>query len=282
MTNAINLFHTFECGQCFRWNRQPNSSYIGVANGEVVRAAVTGGELVLEGAKDKDFWRNYFDMDSDYAGIASKLGKDKILKKCAEYGYGIRILRQQPWEALVSFIISANNNIPRIKGIIERLCALYGEPLEFKDKCHSGLDPQSPVYYSFPAPEVLSRLAPADLAPIRAGFRDKYIIDAAKKIAGCEVDLHAIARLPAGAARSELMKISGVGKKVADCTLLFGFGRLDVFPQDVWIKRILAEVYNVAPAGIDEFVARKFGAYGGLAQQYLFYYYREHKMAINN
>ena len=260
-----NLSHIFECGQCFRWNSDADGSYIGVVENEVVRARIADNTFILDGTTNEAFWKNYFDLNADYTEIKNKLNKDKILKKCIEYGYGIRILKQEPFEAIISFIISANNNIPRIKKIIEALCRLYGQRLEFEGR----------EYYTFPTAQTLAKLEISDLAPIRAGFRDKYIIDAARKISSSEVDLQKIHAMSTVQARNELMKIKGVGKKVADCVLLFGFSRLDVFPQDVWIKRILNDAYSVAPTNIDEFSRNKFGAYGGLAQQYLFYYHRD-------
>ena len=171
--------------------------------------------------------------------------------------YGIRILKQEPWEALCSFIISQNNNIPRITGIIDRLCSTWGEKNEKGE-------------YSFPSYEILAGLTVEDLAPLKAGFRSKYILDAAQKLKNKEIDLNKIYSATMDEAREELMKIKGVGKKVADCTLLYGFGRMEAFPVDVWVKRIVEELY---PDGLPECIKGN----EGIAQQYLFHWRRNSK-----
>ena len=285
---APNLEHIFECGQCFRWNVQTDGSYIGVAGGEAVRARVCGSKLILEGTDNTEFWSNYFDAAFDYEGAKTKFSKDKILKKCIQYGYGIRILRQDLFETIISFIISANNNIPRIKKIIESLCRICGDKIEFEGQ----------EYYTFPKAEAIVNAGLEKLSTIHAGYRDKYILGAAQfclnsahfdvfpplrvhdtrrsvQTPNCDQIQTKLNDLPTNEARRELLKIIGVGPKVADCVLLFGMSRFDVFPSDVWIKRILDEAYNVPPKEICEFAENKFGKYRGLAQQYLFYYYRD-------
>lgn len=258
----FNLEQTFECGQCFRWNKE-GKDYIGIAGGYVMKASNAVGGIKIECAND-DFSMRYFDLERNYGKVKNAINKDRIIKQAILQGSGIRILRQQPWETLVSFIISANNNIPRIKKIIESLCRSFGEKLEFEGK----------IYYDFPAAEVLSGLAPCDLFEARCGFRDKYIIDAARKVASGEIDLQSIYNMSAEEGRQALKRINGVGDKVADCVLLFAYQKFEVFPKDVWIKRIINDLYGVDEKGIDEFVVRKFGKYGGFAQQYLFYYAR--------
>ena len=246
----------FGCGQCFRWERAPDGSYQGIAFRKHLIVKQQGDMLLCSCADKAEFetvWRNYFDLDRDYGGIKSQLASDPVLKKAIGYAPGIRILRQEPWEALCSFIISQNNNIPRIRGIIARLCETFGDPID------GG--------YSFPAPAVLCRLDEEALAPLRCGFRARYILDAAKKAAKGEVDLGGLCSLPLSDARDALMKITGVGPKVADCTLLFGCGRLECFPADVWIKRVLACFY---PGGFPD----EYRIFGGIAQQYLFHYAR--------
>lgn len=253
---------TFECGQCFRWNRADDGVYTGISDGKVCR--VKGREIICPN-EDEEYWRSYFALDIDYVKIMEELLKtDDTLRPCIDFGSGIRILKQNLWETTISFIISANNNIPRIKKIIETMCELYG------DEISDGGE----TFYAFPTPERLAALSAEDLAPLRAGYRDKYILDAAQKAASGEVDFKAVAAMPDDEAKKTLMKIKGVGGKVADCILLFSLGRFSVFPTDVWIKRILSDVYGVEDKNIHGFVAKKFGSYAGYAQQYLYYYYR--------
>ena len=266
----LNLDHTLLCGQCFRWKKREVGSYDGVAFGRAVNVTMSGTTLAIHNAleSDRNLWAEYFDLNSDYEKIKSFLSRDGVVKKCLA-GRDIRILRQEPWETLISFIISPNNNIPRIKGIIERLCKLYGDEIATPFG----------IFYSFPSAQTLANLAVADLAGIRAGYRDKYILDAAKRVASGALNLDGLRGQPVRFVRSELLKVLGVGKKVADCVMLFSYGMTGVFPQDVWIKRILAEQYGVAGKDIDGFAAATFGEYGGLAQQYLFYYYGIEKNA---
>ncbi|MDR0406400.1 MAG: 8-oxoguanine DNA glycosylase [Clostridiales bacterium] len=260
-TGDFNLEQTFECGQCFRWNRRDDGSYIGVAGGHVITAAHTEGGIQIDGGGDA-FLRAYFDLERDYGKVKRAICGDGVMKNAVFSGGGIRLLRQQPWETLISFIISANNNIPRIKKIIAEMCAGFGGELT-----RGG-------FYAFPAPEVLAGLTARDLAFVKCGFRDKYILDAARKVASGEVDLSAVYGMSAEDGRRELKKINGVGDKVADCVLLFAYQKYDVFPKDVWIKKTLHRLYLVGEKDIDGFVREKFGRYGGFAQQYLFYYGR--------
>lgn len=259
----FSLSDTCECGQCFRWNRQEDGSYTGIVVGKSVRVSHDGDNLFFHGATLEEFnflWRQYFDLDRDYAAIRRQLCEDEVLRQAAEFAPGIRILKAEPWETLCSFIISQNNNIPRIKGIVERLCTLFGERL--KD---GG--------YSFPAAERLACLSEEDLAPIRSGFRGKYILDAARKVAGGEIDLEQLQRAPIEEARERLQVIKGVGPKVAECALLYGFHRLEAFPMDVWMKRAMAVLF---PQGLPEFARQ----YAGIAQQYIFYYVRSNPQVL--
>lgn len=259
---AFDAIHTFECGQCFRWNCDGDGIYIGISCGRVCH--IKERELICQRG-DEDYWSEYFAFNTDYEKIKTSLIKlDDKLSECISYGHGIRILKQDVWETIISFIISANNNIPRIKKIIETLCELFGEKIADGDK----------TYYAFPSAERLAKLTCEDLAPLRAGYRDKYILDAAGKVASGEVNLKALCDMNDEDAKKELMKIKGVGGKVADCIMLFSLGRFSVFPTDVWIKRILNEVYGVEDKGIPQFVAEKYGNLAGFAQQYLYYYYR--------
>lgn len=250
------LDEIFDCGQCFRWDRNEDGSWSGVAFGHKLRAAMRGDTLALYGTDKAGFdaiWYDYFDLGRDYGEVKRRLSDDPVLAQAAEYSPGIRILRQEPWETLCSFIISQNNNIPRIKGIISRLCENFGEDI-------GGA-------WSFPSAETIARLAPGDLKPLRCGFREKYILDAANKVASGQIDLTALADMPLDEARRTLETIKGVGPKVADCALLFGCGRIECFPVDVWIKRVLACFY---PDGFP----KKYLPWGGIAQQYLFNYAR--------
>lgn len=252
----LDLAQTLDCGQSFRWT-ETNGKFAGVAYGKKAEMYFDDGCLCIDNTTADDFeniWKSYLDLELDYGKIREEIKKiHPVLEQACAYAPGIRILRQEPWEALCTFIISQNNNIKRIKGIVERLCESFGEKIE--------------DYYTFPSAEKLAGLTPDDLAPIRAGFRNKYIIDAAKKVSGGEVDLEKCRDLDYEEARNELMKIKGVGVKVADCTLLFGLHRIEAFPVDVWMKRALENLFP----GMSE---NDFGEYAGIAQQYIFHYSR--------
>lgn len=269
----FNIVDTFECGQCFRWDRQEDGSYIGVAKGRVLSISQQGTDVFLRGATIEDYktiWERYFDLARDYGKIQKVLSCDKVLKRAIEFGGGIRILAQDPFEVLISFIISANNHIPRIKQIIFRLCESYGEPIELEGR----------RYYSFPTPETIAELSLEDLKILRAGYRDKYILEAAKMVASGSLDLGKLYSMPYHKAKAELMKVKGVGEKVANCILLYGFGRHEAFPVDVWVRRMAAQYYGAcSKADIDRVLCERFGLFGGFAQQYLFYYARELKIA---
>lgn len=253
----LDIALTLDCGQSFRWYKKEENLWHGVVLGKSVDVSLQNGSLVICGdvdEGDEKLWRDYFDIDTDYSAVCEKLCSDKWLKKAITAYPGIRILKQEPWEALCSFIISQNNNIPRIKGIIERLCCQFGSQISDTD-------------YSFPSAERIAAESVESLAPLRAGFRAKYIIDAARKVSEGEINLEAVAKMPMDDARAELQKISGVGPKVAECALLYGFGRKEAFPVDVWVRRIMAELY---PEGLPECT----GGVEGIAQQYLFHWRR--------
>ncbi len=245
-----------DCGQAFRWTEN-NGDWSGVAMGKELTVRQSGDSVMFVNKtvdEVRDIWLDYFDLKRDYVEICETLSKDAHLKEACSLYQGIRLLKQDEWEALCSFIISQNNNIPRIKGIISRLCETFGEKLP------GGA-------YSFPSAQTLAGLSPEDLAPLRAGFRNKYIIDAAQKVASGEVDLSKLKGAPAQEIRDSLLKIKGVGVKVAECTLLFGFGDVDAFPVDVWVRRVVSELY---PDGLPECMA----GVSGIAQQYLFHWRR--------
>lgn len=254
-TECLDIALCLDCGQAFRWKQDENGIWHGVAHGKSLRLKQEGNTVTLYNTTEDDFsdiWCKYFDLDRNYAKIVAAYNDESLAEACRAYP-GIRILKQDEWEAICSFIISANNNIPRIKGIIERFCESFGE--------------DTGDGYSFPTPEKTATLTVEELAPIRSGFRAKYIIDAAKKISSGEVDIEKIKKLPFDEAKSELLKIKGVGEKVAQCALLYGFGRMEAFPVDVWVKRIVAELY---PDGLPECIKGT----EGIAQQYLFHWRR--------
>lgn len=255
----LDLEQTLDCGQSFRWTKQDDGSFSGVAFGKYVNISLDGTDMIIKNADEQDrgLWRGYFDLDLDYGKIREGISAiHPVLTEAAKYAPGIRILRQEPYEALCTFIISQNNNIKRIKGIVGRLCESFGDEIE------EGV-------YAFPTAEKLASLTPDDLAPLRAGFRNRYIIDSAKKVASGEVDLDLCRTAGYEAARAELMKITGVGVKVADCTLLFGMHRIEAFPIDVWMKRAMEKLFP-------GMTAADFGEYAGIAQQYIFHYSRMH------
>ena len=253
----------FECGQCFRWNSDGAGVYTGVAMGRAASVSAEDGLIVFTCAPG-DFeavWYDYFDLGRDYSAIRRGLCIDAYMKAASDFGAGIRILRQDRWEALCSFIISQCNNIKRIKGIVEKLCSMYGEPFESAGR----------TYNAFPSAGVLASLRPEDLAPLRCGYRAPYIINAAREVDSGRLDLDALASGSPENALSALKSLSGVGDKVANCAVLFGLQMLDAFPVDVWMKKALARHYG---SGFDPSV---FSPYAGIAQQYMFYYARSGK-----
>ena len=254
----FDLSHTLDCGQCFRWNYL-GGKYKGAAFGKNLSVYQTGSKIVLEDVSFDDLetvWIDYFDFNTDYEKISeSFLGINKVMDLAVKECSGIRILCQEPWEALCSFIISQNNNIPRIKKIINALCNNFGDDIGGE--------------FSFPNPEKLASLSEKDLAPIRAGFRAKYIIDAAQKVSSGVINFENLEKMPNDEAKNILMQIKGVGTKVADCMLLYGMHRLSAFPLDVWMKRVMDKFF---PDQSPEF----FGQYAGIAQQYLYHYSRNH------
>lgn len=264
--------HVFECGQCFRWDKKEDGSYTGVAYGKVINVKKEGEDIVISNSNMDDFqniWVKYFDLDRDYGNIKNILSKDPILDKAVKFGHGIRILNQDAWEILISFIISANNRIPMIKKAIKLLCERYGEYIE---------DYQGESYYSFPRPEVLSKLSIEDLEKCKTGFRAKYILDASAIISSKQMDIYALKNISTEEARKNLMLFSGVGPKVSDCIMLFSLEKRDAFPIDIWVKRVMEYFYikkDTKLKDIQKYARDKFGEYAGFAQQYLFYYARE-------
>ncbi len=271
----FNLAHIFECGQCFRWERQNDGSYTGTAMGKIVNMRFEPeGTLTVDNCTEEEFmqiWTPYLDLERDYAKIKSGL-KGEQIQKAVEYGYGIRILKQDFWETLLSFIISQNNNIPRIKGCIEALTRRCGT----KIGTYKGKD-----YYAMPEPEVLAGMTPDELAECRLGYRGPYLIKTAQKVLekggalAAEKELRNCETFEE--AQAALREYPGVGPKVASCTALFGLGFPDAFPIDVWMRRVMHRLYGMDEKdvrGMEDFAKKNFAPYGGIAQQYLFYYIR--------
>ena len=270
------LPHIFECGQCFRWNKQKDDSYIGVANGKVINLKKEGSDVYIDNTNRdemENIWYNYFDLNRDYGNIKNQLAElDETMQTSVKFGHGIRILKQDEWETLVSFIISANNRIPMIKRAIEALSENHGQYIgEYKGK----------KYYSFPKPEALCNLDVTDIQYSGIGFRGKYILNAAKLVADKEVDIYNLRNMSTNDAREQLMIFPGIGPKVSDCIMFFSMDKDDAFPIDIWVKRVMEYFY--VPEGtslkkIQSFAQDKFGGIAGFAQQYLFYYARELKI----
>ena len=277
-TNSFELKDIFECGQCFRWNEQQDGSYTGVFGNNVINVKKEDNEIIFKGICQNDIEktvREYFDLDRNYEEIKQKLAQiDDNMKTSIEYGKGIRILNQELWETIISFIISANNNIPRIKGIIERLSKKYGNEIEYNGN----------KYYTFPTPEQLKNVTVEEYRKLGLGFRDVRLYETTKMILEKQVDLDELRKNEnTNQVREELLKLSGVGPKVADCILLFSdLKRFDVFPIDVWVRRVMNDLYikqedetKVSKKQIEKIAQEKFGELAGLAQQYLFYWRRE-------
>jgi len=256
----FDLSKTFECGQCFRWNKDDTGAYTGIAYGHATKLKQINGKIYITCVNEEfeTVWRSYFDLGRDYASIRRQLGIDGFMECATTFGAGIRILRQDKWEALCSFIISQNNNITRIKSIVDKLCRDFGDTINFEGK----------TLYTFPSAERLVAAGVDELASLRCGYRAEYIIGAAKMVADRKVDLDVLADCPPETIRTALKTIRGVGDKVADCVMLFGFHKLDVFPLDVWMKRAVA--LNYGPG----FDPKVFSPYAGIAQQYIFHYIR--------
>lgn len=250
----LNLAQTLNCGQSFRWRCEADGSFTGVAGHHSAHIRQQGDEIVITSAADEAFWRHYFDIETDYGALKRLFRQtDQLIEPCL-YAGGIRILRQDGWEALddtrntLDMIVLADDKAR------ERLCEGFGESI-------------GEGVYAFPPPERLAGCTVEDLAPLRCGFRARYLIDAAQKVCSGVVQLDALATLPLPQARDMLTQIVGVGRKVADCALLFGFYRLECFPVDVWIGRALKELFA---DGFPE----ELTPHAGIAQQMLFHYMR--------
>lgn len=261
--DGLDLKNTLDCGQAFRWSLNENGRWFGAAYGKYLELSKEpDGTVVLYNTSKDDFesvWKYYFDLERDYNAVNGILCRDATLKKAAAFSGGIRILNQEPWETLCSFIISQNNNIKRIKGIINRLCESFGDDMG--------------GWYGFPPPDRLAVLSEDELAVLRSGFRAKYILDAARKVSTGEINLESLKSVSLDEARDALVQIKGVGPKVADCVSLFSLCHIDAFPKDVWIKRAMQVLFNGE-------LPENAKPYAGIAQQYIFFYARETKLNI--
>ena len=270
--------HIFECGQCFRWDKEIDGSYTGIFGNNVLNVSKNNNSIIFKGMCEKDIKETciqYFDLNRNYEEIKLELSKiDDNLKTSIEYGNGIRILNQDLWETIISFIISANNNIPRIKGIINRISQKYGKEIVYNNKS----------YYTFPTPEELSKASVEDLRNVGLGFRDIRVYKTTQKIYNKEFDLEKLQQeKDTNIIREKLLTLDGVGPKVADCIILFStLKRFDVFPIDVWVRRVMNELYiknedetEVNKKEIEQLAREKYGNLAGIAQQYLFFWKRE-------
>lgn len=280
-SDYFDLGKTFECGQAFRWRRLDSGlrsdtevAYEGVAMGRCLRLRQSAGEVVLESSPEafESFWRSYFDLDTDYSAIEETLlerDPSAAMREAAQFGRGIRILRQDPWEMVVTFILSGNNNIPRIKGSIEALSERFGETV-----------PKSALK-AFPTPEALAGLALDDYRQAGAGYRDQYLLATAQKVASGEADLEAWRGLDDDLLKKALLTLPGVGDKVASCIMLFGYGRRASFPVDTWVAKMMRRLYfshEASAKDIKAFAEALFGDQAGYAQQLLFHWGRNSEM----
>lgn len=270
--------HIFDCGQCFRWDKQIDGSYTGVFKNNVMNVKKENNNVIFKGICNgdiKEICEDYFDLNRDYEEIKKELSLiDDNVKTSVIYGSGIRILNQDLWETIISFIISANNNIPRIKGIINRISQKYGKEIVWNGN----------KYYTFPTVEELSKATVKDLRALGLGFRDVRVYETTRIILNGDVDLEQLQEEKnTEKVRETLLTLPGVGPKVADCILLFStLKRFEVFPIDVWVRRVMNDLYiknpdetKVNKKDIEKLAKEKYGDLAGLAQQYLFYWKRE-------
>ena len=286
----FNIKQILECGQCFRWQRVTDTDYIVVSNRRVIEITQEDDQVIIHNTNMDDFkniWENYFDLNTEYGPLKEELSKDDLLKQAIEFGYGIRLLNQDPFEMVISFIISARNSIPSIMKTIKKISEKFGDKIEYKGE----------VYHAFPTPEQLKKATLEDIQETGASFRSKYIIDTiyninraleAKKSGKLTdelkmYDLVYIMSLPTDECHIALQAFKGVGAKVADCIMLFSMGKKSAFPVDVWIKRAMIHFYVAPDVSLNKirvFGREKFGELSGLAQQYLFYYARENNINV--
>lgn len=259
-TPTFDIRQTLNCGQVFRF-REEGGNFILHALDHRAVIADCGGVYNIE-CDDIAFFQKYLDFDTKYDIIQLKVQDKGLVSSAIEFGKGIHILRQDPIETIFSFLISQNNHIPRIKGIIERMC--------------EGLGKDCGDYFAFPETEALAEAGESFFSQIGAGYRAAYLDKSAKAL--CDVDINQWKTLDTCELRAKLMSLHGVGRKVADCILLFGFGRSDVFPVDTWIKKVFEPQFPSVPADkLSVLLVERYGEYAGFVQQWLFYFKREEK-----
>jgi N-glycosylase/DNA lyase len=272
MSDTIDLSQTIECGQFFQY-RKDNGGYWVVSSGRRAFIIQDGDGLRYEGVNDGDtgFWDNLLDLSTDYEEIKGHLTEnDPVMREAVRFAPGIHIMNQDPWECMLGFIISQNNRIPMIMKTLRNISQMFGNGFNNDED------------YAPPKPDILAALDEAPIRECKAGFRAKYILDAARKAAGGDINLYSLGDVDTGALRTLLMTVNGIGAKVADCVMLFSMGRREVFPIDVWIARVMRRLYfdgrEVPLKEIQLFAASRFGPLAGYAQQYLFHYARSKKI----
>ncbi len=285
------LAATLNSGQVFRWQKE-NDSWIGVVGKNFVRLTQTDGGILAETSaaiEDLDWLRNFLQTGTDLDAVLKTFPDDEPMRAAIAACNGLRLLRQDPWECLASFILSSTKQIVQIRQIVALLCERFGEPcsgvsaerrkLLQTDECGFLPKAATPVLeFAFPTPQCIARLTEAELRACKMGFRAPSLLAAARQIADGKFDLEKIRRLDYAEARAELMKLRGVGGKIADCVLLFAYGFDSAFPVDVWIERALQRLYfprrRASEPRLRRFAATHFGPHAGYAQQYLFHYMR--------
>lgn len=258
----FDLLAIAESGQCFRFEGLDESTYEVIAQGTVLTVKALGEGRFLFACDEREYervWRPYFDLDTDYSQyIRCVPAEDAFLSKACAFGNGIRILRQDPWEMLITFIISQQKNIPAIKKAVAVLSERFGESIGTGDVRR----------YAFPTPKALAARTEADLRDCALGYRAAYVLAAAKMVASGELDLAHMESLDDEALHNRLLTVPGIGPKVANCVMLFGFHRIAAFPRDVWINRIIEQEYQGC------FAVERYPGFAGVIQQYMFYYAR--------
>ncbi len=286
------LKHIFECGQIFRFEEVEENDFIVIAFGKLIEVKEEGNNVVIYNTNEEEFngiWLNYLDLNRDYSDIKEELSKDILLKQSIEFGYGVRVLNQDPFEMLLSFIISARNNIPSIKKTVNKISVKWGKQINYKDK----------IYYAFPSIYEIKDATLEEIQETGASFRSKYLIDTIKNVYNSVKDenlklneenpylkynLDYIKRLSDDECHDALQEFKGVGSKVADCIMLFSMEKTSAFPVDVWVKRAMIHFYGAEDSSLNKiriFARNKFEKLSGFAQQYLFYYARENKINID-
>lgn len=265
----LSIHQISESGQCFRLNKLTGERYALIALGKYLEIEQTGGELLFSCTKEEydAVWRQYFDMDNDYGLYRNAVHEeDAYLSEAVAFGSGIRILRQDVWEMLISFIISQQNNIRRIRKCIETICERYGERVTLEDVDNADSVGRTITYCAFPDVQTLAQVSEDELRACNLGYRSRYIVETSNSILNGVVDLEAIKKMGYRQAKTELLKLSGVGEKVADCICLFGLHHMDAFPVDTHIRKAVEAHY---PEG---FPFDRYDGYAGVMQQYIFYY----------